>query len=215
MPLHPKGEKAQGYQVSLRLRRRTTLQTPFKTETVLLKRRSATFPRGDRPQGLPHKACKSKSSSPVNQPCWRASTRKPTPPLSTPHDRRCRRLWLIVFCRSRRRFWQSRDARRLANSINGNKGDWARDYCRTNLDRHGLSRRYYTGAESSPRPSDRRHGACRTVRERVCMLAALRCVSPALSESATPSAANFFAARTAIVLPRASSPAGASARRFW
>jgi 5-methylcytosine-specific restriction endonuclease McrA len=92
------------------------------------------------------------------------------------------------------------------------KATGRRNDCRTNLDRPGFSRGYYARAKRVrgfqtatwcvPR--------CRGVAERVCM--SLRCASPALSASATltgsaPSTANFFAARTAIVMPRACSPA--------
>jgi hypothetical protein len=78
------------------------------------------------------------------------------------------------------------------------------DYCRTNPDRHGFSRGYYTRAKQVRgfKPAAGYVPRCRRVPERVCMLAAWRCMSPALPGSAaltesTPSAANVFTARTA------------------
>jgi hypothetical protein len=86
------------------------------------------------------------------------------------------------------------------------------DYCRTNLDRHGFLRGYYTRAKRvcGFQTSDMVRAALPNGAAKGW--AALRCVSPALSESATrteatPSTANFFTARTAIVMPGASSPA--------
>jgi hypothetical protein len=60
------------------------------------------------------------------------------------------------------------------------------DYCRTNVDRRGFSRGYYTRAKRVRgfQTGDMVRAA---VPRKVCMLEALRCVSPALSESATQS----------------------------
>jgi hypothetical protein len=94
------------------------------------------------------------------------------------------------------------------------------DYWRTNLDRHGSSAWLLHLRQASSRlpDGDTVRAEVATGARKGVMLAALRwlaalwCASPALSASATltastPRTANFFIARTAIVMPRASTPA--------